>query len=240
MGKIDSKDLDALESRIRSTIEVHRKFLEGLTVDPLASQERFISRVGEAVAEADFVRSIPSFDFSERSFVTLASIDIEWSAIDAILKAQARNEAFAPFWKIVSDNAATDGLEDVSFCQGFVKETHVTMAHYLQVPQREIHATFGPLSGRHVSVTVQELLWSDRVAALQVKVGNETIDDHSPTLSVPPPKNDFPHVTIWFHKNASAKEANDLPKLVKTGHAKAIKLSESDTLTGIISLWKRK
>ena len=114
-----------------------------------------------------------------------------------------------------------------------VKTTHVTMAFHDQTTREDMLRLFGDAIGSEVEVTVQSILWSDRVAALGVDPSRKSLCGKT----IPLPQNEFPHITIWFKDNAKASEANNLPSMVESGQAMMEVLENPVKLTGKLSFW---
>ena len=157
----------------------------------------------------------------ETDFIKIASVDVRQalvhSALDSLAEANPR----------ISELLHNCEKEN------FVEDTHVTMVHFSQLPQSTIQTQFEPLVGCAVGISICGILWNEQVAALQVKVSTETIDDKP----VPVPKNDFVHITFWHQPDVSAAYANELPKLVTEGKAEQVDFDEPIILQGVVSLW---
>lgn len=220
--KREDEQVDEIETRLRSLLEKHRSFLFGLSVDPVVSKQSLVAQLVQQVSalptSADDVLDI---EVVGPDFVKIVSIDVSRSSVHSAL------QHFADKSPGVSDM--------LKKCSGpnAVLDTHVTMVHFLQMPQYEMREQFEHLVGCAVNVTVTGILWNERIAALAVHVASDTNDDKE----VPAPKNVFPHITLWHDPELSAAYSNDLPQLVADGKAERIDFDEPQVLQGFVSLW---
>jgi hypothetical protein len=88
-------------------------------------------------------------------------------------------------------------------------------------------ATFKPLIGTTAEMKVTALLYSEKIAALELEVPNFD----------PKPTNIFPHITIWCFEGTGAHESNNLPDMVKMNMATRVELTEPVILKGVFSFW---
>ena len=222
----------------------HRKQVLAMAAEKAVSQKQFVKQLIDRVAEADGLESYTitkETDSSKKrtSLIKIASIDVKATYVYATLRSLAGDSRLKHFWEMVVKDAETP---DTTFPDdpatesrtNWILKTHVTLAHYHDTTQHDLKRVFQPLCGSKVIVTVMGLLWSPhRVAALAVEICSENQDG----VAVPPPRNVFPHLTVWCHESASAVEANDLPHLVEQGQATRINFDHPIPLTGEVSLW---
>lgn len=243
---VNHQYLDDLENRLRISIEKHQACISKMTIDIATSRQKLVSQLIEVMCQSKNLRSYPSLSSQSEatmrsSFVKLAAVDVETESVHKILQSHIDDERFIPFWDIVlkgrESSSSPDTVQDaISSGPNFVGKMHVTMAHFLQMEQAVMKATFGPLCGSKVNIRVSALLWNERVAALEVTVLGCSKEEYS-SSPVPSPQNRFPHITIWHSSDAQAKESNDLPAQVDSGKAYRICFEDPVELTGIISLW---
>lgn len=107
---------------------------------------------------------------------------------------------------------------------------HVTLAHKRSHGVTAV-ASYGVYVGRQVPVELTALLVSDKLAAFEAAIG--CVEDGEKISS----KNEWPHVTVWAGAGASAKDANDLPRLVSEGSATRIDISPPLTLSGTVDFY---
>lgn len=171
------------------------------------------------------------------SFVKIASIDVGIDCVYNILRELYKNERVGPFFdRILSGNAIDEILSDSALGKaedlGFVTKTHVTLAHCRSMSQSCLRSTFTPHLESTVELSANALLWNDRVMALAVNVSEITSEGNILPASI----NEFVHLTVWIDKDASAVEANNLPKLVDADEAYRVGFP-SYSLQGVVSLW---
>jgi len=234
----EDKYLEDLECRIRAAIRRHRDVLASMTVEEGVSCKRFVSQLTEVVCQAD---SLESYELPEAtnqsSFVKLVALDVPADSITNALRNYSGVERFKGFWEaILGVGKSPEEFPDhIRSAKGkFVSNTHVTMAHFRNMKQEQMKAMFQPLSGSRVKVSVAALLYSERVAALEVSVAD--MDENN--AEVPRPQNGFAHVTIWHSVEASPVESNDLPSQLESRKAHRIPFDEKIDFTGVISMWK--
>ena len=239
LEKIDStrkgnENLDKLEAKLRLEVEKHREFLLDVAEDEEVSRRKFVSQLVERVAECD---ALTEYNSDRQPFVKLVSIDVDCRSIHSLLlKMLGTKELESFFSTILGDRNAEEFFASDSALSNtrLVSETHVTLAHFRQDPQEEMRSLFNPLRGKRIRLAATSLLWNDRIAALGVNVEKAT-ECGTP---VPVARNKFVHITLWFTKEASAVESNDLPKLVAAGDAGSFEFETPLPLDGTISLWQ--
>jgi hypothetical protein len=255
--------LDALERQLREVLERHRTRVLSLAVDEGTSRAAFRAQLLEAVSEAESESKRERAGQSSRPFAKLAAIDVAFGSIQEVLRATSEDSRFESFWQTVG--ASRDGSGTTG---SWTKKPHVTMVHFSQADQDDIHSSFGPLEGWGVKVRATSLVWNDRVAALGVEVDGHAVPPDMESLDagtdkattttttaktagagsvmvtatvrdVPRPRNEFAHVTVWSREDAAAVESNDLPRLVGAGRAERVELRPPADLAGAVRLWTR-
>jgi hypothetical protein len=228
--------LDVLESRLRKVLGKHREFLSDLTVDVKTTRQQFVTQLLGLVETSN---ANPMYDGGkEPTFVKIAAIDVDRKDVHSILLNLNYKVELKPFFDMVLEGHPVEDVfgGDSKAVMGtrVVSRTHATLAHFKEVSQSEIQDTFGPLSGSQVRLCATSLLWDKHAAALTVTVQNETECGRQ----VPPSRNSFVHITVWFQEGASAVKSNDLPALVESGQAHSFDFATPITIRGTISLWK--
>jgi hypothetical protein len=166
----------------------------------------------------------------------IASIDVPRESVHSIIIHHCVPSPSRAMAHLIPDEILPESFFSESALQDsrWVSNTHVTLAHFHDMPSKEMEARFGALVGRSVTLQVQALYWSDRVAALQVEVVPET---DAPEMNVIQSTNSFVHITVWFEKGAQAYESNYLPGLVETKMAQCLRFDIPLFVKGTISLW---
>lgn len=106
-------------------------------------------------------------------------------------------------------------------------KAHVTLAHKASHGGAAL-ASLAPLRGSETQVQLVALLYSNELVALEVSLTTEK----NTSLSM----NEWPHLTVWTAPGIKAKEANNLPQMVKTGKASRLDLKPV-TLSGQINFY---
>lgn len=227
--------LNDLEIRLRETLAEYRDIILDMTVDLSYSRQGFAKSIVEKIKEVDLITS-----YDAPSFIKIASIDVDFAVILEILQSVhcSDKELQNAFDRILQarswDSIDSNESEDYNHADelGFVTKSHVTLAHYQDMSQSEIRSKFTPYIDSSVELTTNALLWNDRIMALALHVSDMTSDG----TVLPPSKNEFVHITVWYDTGVRANESNNLPKLVDENKAHRVEFPER-TLRGVISLW---
>ncbi|KAF9589671.1 hypothetical protein IFM89_026926 [Coptis chinensis] len=110
-----------------------------------------------------------------------------------------------------------------------LRQAHVTLAHKRAHGVPAV-ASYGAYVNENVPVDLSSLLFSDKLAALETRLGSVGGDK---ILS----KNQWAHATIWTAKGAAAKEASTLPKLLSEGKATRIDINPHITISGTLDFY---
>ena len=110
-----------------------------------------------------------------------------------------------------------------------LKSAHVTLAHKRSHGIKAV-ADYGIFENKEVPVELTALLFSDKMAAFEARVGS--IEDER-VIS----KNEWPHVTLWTREGIAAKEANTLPQLVSEGKATLVELNPPIVISGKVQFF---
>jgi len=230
--------LDDLEERLRECIKRYRDSILGQTVEEAISCSNFASSLKLKVDEVELIST-----YETPSFIKIASIDVSVGKVHEILLTVSESDSAVSSF-LGTTVLGGHGIEQVLSSNGsnrslaeelrLVMQTHITLAHFRRTPQSEFLSTFKPLSGSSVQLHATALLWSMDVMALEVSLARETEDGKE----LPPSRNSFPHITVWFQKGSSAVEANELPRLYATNSAQRVEFDTPMPLQGTISLWE--
>lgn len=162
-------------------------------------------------------------------FIKLVSIDVDVYKVHALLRHLNRDNRFRPILDMIECADFTGG-------ERFVKNTHVTLVHFQESSQAQIRSAYGELEGATVEIVATGIYWSNRIAAISVRLPDSTQDDK---LSLPQRDEAFPHVTICYLEGVSAVESNELPSLLEIGEANFIEFDPPEQLAGTIAFWER-
>ncbi|KAG6523285.1 hypothetical protein ZIOFF_013141 [Zingiber officinale] len=144
--------------------------------------------------------------------VTLPVEEIK-SALDKVACTDAKAKAF---------------IEGKNLANSLMK-AHVTLAHKRSHGVTSV-ASYGVFLKQNVPVDFTALLFSDKLAALEVQLGSinsEKIDS----------KNEWPHATLWTAPGTPPKEANTLSHLAAEGKATRIDIKPPITVSGVLDFF---
>ena len=110
-----------------------------------------------------------------------------------------------------------------------LRKGHVTLAHKRSHGVTAV-ASYGIFHHEKVPVDLTALLFSDKMAAFEARLGSVNGER---VVS----KNEWPHVTVWTGEGVAAKEANTLPQLISEGKATQIELNPPPTIYGILEFY---
>ncbi|KAG1368834.1 tRNA ligase 1 [Cocos nucifera] len=119
-------------------------------------------------------------------------------------------------------------LEDKNM-ENNLRKVHVTLAHKRSHGVTAV-ASYGVFLQQNVPVDFTALLFSDKLAALEARLGSvngEMINS----------KNEWPHATLWTAPGIPPKEANTLPLLVSEGKATRIDIEPPVTVSGVLDFY---
>lgn len=107
-----------------------------------------------------------------------------------------------------------------------LKRAHVTLAHKRAHGVTAV-ANYGQFVNQKVPVDVGAVLFSDKLAALEVNPG--CIDGQKVSS-----KNEWPHLTLWTAQGIPPKEANMLPQLFLEGKATRVEINPPFKIIGVL------
>jgi len=113
--------------------------------------------------------------------------------------------------------------------EGSLQKAHVTLAHKRAHGIKAV-ANYAVYQEQQVPVDFTALFFSDKMAALEAKLGSvngETITS----------MNQWPHATLWTAPGTAAKEANTLPLLHSEGKATRVAIDPPITITGVLNFY---
>lgn len=110
-----------------------------------------------------------------------------------------------------------------------LKGAHVTLAHKRSHGIKAV-ADYGIFENKEVPVELTALLFSDKMAALEARLGS--VEDERVIC-----KNEWPHVTLWTSEGVAAKEANALPQLVSEGKATLVEINPPIVISGMVQFF---
>mmetsp|Transcript_37340 Transcript_37340/g.90670 ORF Transcript_37340/g.90670 Transcript_37340/m.90670 type:complete len:261 (+) Transcript_37340:2904-3686(+) len=225
--KATDSAISRMETRLRESVEKHRKFLSQLAVDPADSARSFFEQLAHRVCTLDL-------GTKEEQFLKLASVDLEKKRIHQIL-IENSNSCMMDFLEMALKSSVDDyAIQDGSYADSqFVTRPHITLIHHNDFDQTQMMEKFAHLQGCVVNVSIKAFLWNDKVAAFAVDVEETTVDGQPMLRS----QNTFVHVTVWFAVGAKAFMSNELPDLVTQNKAHRVDFAAPITLQGKLTFW---
>jgi len=230
---INSTDVNDVESALRLAIQNNQTYFDGLTSPLDHTKQVFNAKLSHMVA------SLPGKMESRAPVrpsqtIKIASLDFAYEMFCSVLDKIKNNfEQVKQYFDEREEHKSND--ENDTTQNRFIQSVHCTFAHNSQVTQSEMMSTFSHLLGSNVDAKATALLYSDKIAAIEVEIPEVTSGSaHHP---VPRPRNEFHHVTVWCGQDTEAKESNVLPEQVKNNVATKIVFIEPIPLCGSFSFW---
>lgn len=201
-----------------------------MTVDEEMAKDEFISQLNEKVAACN---EMLAYDSTKSKFIKLASLDVKREDLITMFKSLEGEPGLHDFAANILGNRDVEGFFNGDDRQ-VVAKPHVTLAHFSTLSQADLHEKFDHLQGLQVPISVVALYCNADNVALEVEVGRTTLCG----IELPPPQNDFKHITVWVHDRSSAVKSNQLPELVRSLQASKFEFSKPFLLEGPVSLWE--
>ncbi|KAH9292109.1 hypothetical protein KI387_042695, partial [Taxus chinensis] len=206
-----AKDWSMWEKRNREISYAHADYLNAIQV-PFEHVVKHVLEDLRAIAKGEY--EIPSTEKRKLGTIVFAAVSLVAEEVKSLLD------------KIVCiDSRAKEFLKDKDI-QNTLNSAHITLAHKRSHGVTSV-ASYGVFRGQQVPTKLTALLFSDKLAALEVYIESEDISS----------KNEWPHVTIWTGVGGTAREANLLPQLVSQGHATRIDFKEPFILAGTVDFF---
>lgn len=160
--------------------------------------------------------------------IKIVSLDVNHDAVQAeIEKLKSMSNRVKEYFDQREHHRGND--ENDKCHSRFITSVHCTFAHASEVPQASMIASFQHVLGSSLDVEATALLFSDKVAAIELRVPHHD--------SIPAPKNSFPHMTVWCSEGTEAYQSNQLPEEVNCGKAERVAFGEPVPLRGTFSFW---
>uniref|UniRef100_A0A7I4CXU8 tRNA ligase phosphodiesterase domain-containing protein n=1 Tax=Physcomitrium patens TaxID=3218 RepID=A0A7I4CXU8_PHYPA len=204
------------EKRLNEILFAHKEHLLEIQV-PFQEVVENVQKQLTAITSGDFIMHVPVDKEEDRSFRTLRFVAVTLNTdevLEVLLQASVENPE-------VKALLSTKNLKES------LGKAHVTLAHKASHGGAAL-ASLAPLRGSETQVQLVALLYSNELVALEVSLTTEK----NTSLSM----NEWPHLTVWTAPGIKAKEANNLPQMVKTGKASRLDLKPV-TLSGQINFY---
>ncbi|KAL9252533.1 tRNA ligase 1-like protein [Drosera capensis] len=197
------------EKKLRETLLSNAEYLNDIQVPFEFAAGKVLEQLKE-VAKGDF--STPSAERKKLGTIFFAAVSLPVSEVQNLItnisKTNTNVQAF------IKDKRLDETLT----------KAHVTLAHKRSHGVVAV-ANYGQFLNRQFPVELTAFLFSDKLAALEARLGSidgEKVDS----------LNEWPHVTVWFGQGASAKDANTLPQLLLQGKANRVEIDPPSVVSG--------
>jgi hypothetical protein len=230
---INSSDVNDVESALRLALQNNQTYFDDLTSPLDHVVQVFNTKLSHMVAllPEKIERRAP---VTSSQMIKIASLDFDYKMFCLVLdKIKNSFEQVKQYFDKRDDHKCND--ENDTTQNRFIQSVHCTFAHFSQVTQSEMMSIFNHLLGSNVDAKATALLYSEKIAAIEVEISEVTSGNaHYP---VPKPWNEFQHITVWCGQDTEAKESNELPDQVKKNIATKILFEEPIPLCGTFSFW---
>ncbi|PIA38648.1 hypothetical protein AQUCO_02700102v1 [Aquilegia coerulea] len=219
-GRLDStkgaysREWTNWEKRLREVFSGNAEYLNAIQV-PFDSSVKQVLEQLRAVAKGG--SATPSTEKRKFGTIVFAAVTLPVTEMKTLLESLSQtNPKIGAFLK---DKDMHNNLE----------KAHVTLAHKRSHGIAAV-ANYGVYLNQNVPVDLTALLFSDKSAAFEVRLGSVGNDE---IIS----KNQWPHVTIWTAKGVLPKEANTLLQLLSDGKATRIDIEPPITISGTLDFY---
>ncbi|GAA0168799.1 aminoacyl-tRNA synthetase [Lithospermum erythrorhizon] len=209
-----AKEWAKWEKQLRETLHGNSEHLNSIQV-PFESAVSSVLEQLKAIAKGEY--STPSSERRKFGAIVYAAVTLPVSEIHGLLYALAEK------------HPQIDALMEGKDMENSLKNSHVTLAHKRSHGVAAV-ASYGSYLHQNVPVDMTAFLFTDKLAALDVRLGS--IDGEQITS-----RNEWPHVTLWTASGVKAQEANTLPQLLSEGKATRMEIDPPVRLTGTLEFF---
>ncbi|KAL0417753.1 UNVERIFIED_CONTAM: tRNA ligase 1 [Sesamum radiatum] len=202
------------EQQLRDTLFGNSEYLNSIQVPFEFAVGKVLEQL-RAIAKGDY--GAPSTEKRRFGAIVFAAVSLPVSEILSLLEDLGQK-----------DPKVEGFLKDKNLNSSLTK-AHVTLAHKRSHGVAAV-ASYGPHLHQNVPIHMNALLFSDKLAALEVSPG---VVDGEKINS----KNEWPHVTLWTAEGIAAKEANMLPRLFAEGKATRVEINPPVNITGVLEFF---
>lgn len=202
------------EKKLRDTLLANSEYLNSIQV-PFEFAVQQVAEQLRKIAKGEYI--VPSAEKRKLGTIVFAAVNLPGAEIQSLLD------------KLSGKNAEVEALLKDKHMENILRRAHVTLAHKRSHGVAAV-ASYGLYVDRQVPVELTALLFTDKVAALEARLGS--VDDEK-IIS----KNEWPHVTIWTAEGVAAKEANTLPQLLSEGKATLVEINPPITISGTLEFY---
>lgn len=209
-----AKEWAKWEKQLREVLIRNAEYLNSVQVPFEFAVKQVVEQL-KKIAKGDYATP----DTEKRKFGTIvfAAVDLPVTEIQTLLDNLAENNPKVKAY-----------LKDKDMVKN-LRKGHVTLAHKRSHGVTAV-ASYGIFHHEKVPVDLTALLFSDKMAAFEARLGSVNGER---VVS----KNEWPHVTVWTGEGVAAKEANTLPQLISEGKATQIELNPPPTIYGTLEFY---
>lgn len=204
-----AKQWDKWENQFRATFSANANYFNSIQV-PFEVAVQQVKEQLRNVAKGNFVS--PFTEKKRIGAIIFAAISLPVPEIRSFLV------------ELAGKNSKVEAFLKDKQLETNLNKAHVTLAHKRSHGVAAV-ANYGMFIDREVPVELTAILFTNKVAALEARLGS--VDGEQIEA-----KNEWPHVTIWTAAGVKPKEANELPQLHSEGKATLVEINPPVTISG--------
>ncbi|XP_017982896.1 PREDICTED: uncharacterized protein LOC18590095 isoform X2 [Theobroma cacao] len=201
------------EKKLRDTLFANAEYLNSIQVPFEFAVQQVVEQLRK-IAKGEYI--VPA-EKRKLGTIVFAAVNLPVAEIQSVLN------------KLSGENVKVEAFLKYKHMEDILKKAHVTLAHKRSHGVIAV-ASYGPYLHRQVPVELTALLFTDKIAALEARLGS--VDDEKIVS-----KNQWPHVTIWSAEGVAPKEANTLPQLLSEGKASLVEINPPITISGRLEFY---
>ncbi|KAK6235372.1 tRNA ligase [Theobroma cacao] len=201
------------EKKLRDTLFANAEYLNSIQVPFEFAVQQVVEQLRK-IAKGEYI--VPA-EKRKLGTIVFAAVNLPVAEIQSVLN------------KLSGENVKVEAFLKYKHMEDILKKAHVTLAHKRSHGVIAV-ASYGPYLHRQVPVELTALLFTDKIAALEARLGS--VDDEKIVS-----KNQWPHVTIWSAEGVAPKEANTLPQLLSEGKASLVEIDPPITISGRLEFY---
>ncbi|WRX32160.1 tRNA ligase [Theobroma cacao] len=201
------------EKKLRDTLFANAEYLNSIQVPFEFAVQQVVEQLRK-IAKGEYI--VPA-EKRKLGTIVFAAVNLPVAEIQSVLN------------KLSGENVKVEAFLKYKHMEDILKKAHVTLAHKRSHGVISV-ASYGPYLHRQVPVELTALLFTDKIAALEARLGS--VDDEKIVS-----KNQWPHVTIWSAEGVAPKEANTLPQLLSEGKASLVEIDPPITISGRLEFY---
>lgn len=204
-----AKEWSNWEKQLRETLLSNADYLNSIQM-PFDFAVKQVLEQLKKIAQGDY--TAPSTEKRKLGTIVFVAVSLPVTHIQKLLNDLA--EKYPNVGTFLRDKHLDSSLQ----------RAHVTLAHKRSHGVTAV-ASYGLYLDRDVPVDLTALLFNDKMAAFETRLGS--VDGEVITS-----KNEWPHITIWTADGVPPKEANTLPSLLSEGKATQVEIDPPVTISG--------